>query len=168
MSRWGLTDPPRAPFLFALDPKTEGDELGEAEREDLVQAVARTYVEQTALGLGLLKWADEDALGPTPRRGVRLADDQEKRLFTGAVITPFGMLDMDFERAKELSSLLPDPNLVRFVGLEQGLFEDYLRNRPLLPRKRQRIGDLVTVGQDGLAVAPISKVFDLGLETDGI
>ena len=167
MSRWGLSDPPRAPFLYALDPKTEGDELTAQERDELIQAIARTHMEQTALGLGLIKWVEEDTLGSVPRRRVRIADDQEKRLFAGAVITPFGPLDMDFEQAKALSALLPDPDMVRFVGLEQGLFESYLQQQPLSPRQRQRIGDLSVMGKDGLVVAPIRQVIDLGYQADG-
>lgn len=167
MSRWGLVDPPRAPFLYALDPKTEGDELTEEERDDLIQAVARTHIEQTAIGLGLLKWFDEDALVPTPRHLVRVADDTEKRPFAGAVITPFGRLDMDLEQARELSLLLPNPDLVRFVGLEQALFQDYLQGQPLATTQRQRIGDQSEIGKDGLIVGPVSEIIDLGYQADG-
>lgn len=168
MSRWGVADPPRAPFLYALDPKTEGDELTIEECDDLVQAVARTHVEQAALGLGLLKLSDDEALKPAPRRYFRVADDQEKRLFLGAVITPFGLLHIDFEQAKALSALLPNPDLVRFVGLERGLFQNYIQRQPLFPRQRQRIGDLSVVGEDGLVVAPIGRIIDLGHKADEV
>lgn len=166
MSRWGLTDPPRAPFLYALDPETDGEKPTPEELDDLVQAVARTHVEQTAFGLGLLKPIDEGQLAPATRPRMRVADDQEKRLFAGAIITPFGPLDMDVEQAKEVSTLLPDPNLVRFVGLEQGLFGSYLQGQPLLPRPRQRIGDHAIMGGDGLVVAPINKIIDFGYQSD--
>ena len=165
MSRWGLADPPRDPFLYALDPETDGDKLTPEEIVALVQAVARTHVEQTALGLGLLKAFDE-AVTPTARRRVRVADDQAKRSFAGVVITPFGPLDMDFDRAKELADMLPDPDLVRFVGLEEGLFANYLERQPLVPRQQQQIGDRSIVGTDGLVVAPIKQIIDLGFQTD--
>lgn len=167
MSRWGLVDPPRAPFLYALDPETEGAPLTEAERDDLVQAVARAHIEQTAYGLGLLKRVDGDMLGPAPRRHIRVTGDREKRQFAGAMITPFGPLDMEIAQARALSELLPDPDLVRFVGLDQGVFENYLQNQPLVPRQRERISDLAVVGKDGLVVAPIAEIVDLGLRTDG-
>jgi hypothetical protein len=167
MSRWGLAAPPRAPFLYALDPKTDGDELTDDERDDLIQAVARTHVEQTALGLGLLKQADDETLSSAPRSRVRVADDPEKRLFTGAVISPFGFLDLDLAQAKSLSALLPDPKMLRFVGIEQGLFESFLQGQPLQPRQRQRIGDRAVLGSDGLVVAPVEQAVDLGLQADG-
>lgn len=166
MSRWGVANPSRAPFLYALDPKTEGKELTEEEREDLVQAVARTYVEQTSLGLGLLKRVDETLLS-APRRTVRVNGDQKKRLFAGAVITPFGLLDLDVGQAKALSSVLPDPDMVRFIGIEQGLFDDYRQGRQLTPRTRERIGDRAITGVDGLVVAPLGDVSDAGTQVDG-
>ena len=165
MSRWGLANPPRDPFLYALDPETDGEELTPEEIDALVQAVARTSVEQTALGLGLLT-RSEGKIAPAPRRQVRVADDEEKRLFVGAVITPFGPLDLDFDQARELSGLLPDPDLVRFVGLEEGLFTEYLQQQPLLPRQRQKIGNFSLVGSDGLVVAPIKQIIDPGYQTN--
>lgn len=165
MSRWGLANPPRDPFLYALDPETEGEKPTPEEIDDLVQAVARTHVEQTAIGLGLLKSVDGE-LTVAPRRRVRIADDQEKRLFAGAIITPFGPLDLDFDRAKELSSLLPNPDLVRFVGLEEGLLTDYQQGQTMVPRDRQRIGDGSLVGRDGLVIAPVQQIIDLGYQTD--
>ena len=50
-------------------------------------------------------------------------------------------LDLNFDRARKLADLLPDPDLVRFVGLEEGLFANYLERQPLVPRQRQQIGD---------------------------
>lgn len=165
MSRWGVANPPRDPFLYALDPETEGKEPSPEEIEDLVQAVARTSIEQTALGLGLLKALD-DKVTPIARRRVRVSADEEKRLFAGAVITPFGPLNLDLAQAGELSSLLPDPDLVRFIGLEESLLTDYLQGAPLLPRQGQRIGDDTLLGSDGLLVAPIKRIIDLGYDTD--
>lgn len=165
MSRWGLANPPRSPFLYALDPETEGEKPTPEEIDELVQAVARTHIEQTALGLGLLKSTD-DRVTVTPRRLVQVADDHVKRHFAGSIITPFGPLDLDFDQAKELSDLLPNPDLVRFVGLEESVFTDYLQGQRLAPRERQRIGDRSLVGRDGLVVAPVQQVIDLGFQTD--
>lgn len=162
MSRWGLADPPRDPFLYALDPETEGEELAPEELEQLVQAVARTHIAQTALGLGLLKASGTVASYPR----VRVVGDQEKRFFAGAIITPFGPLDLDFERAKELAALLPNPDLVRFVGLEEDLFTSYLDEQTLVPRERQHIGEFSLVGRDGLVVAPITQIIDFGYRSD--
>jgi hypothetical protein len=90
--------------------------------------------------------------------------DKEKRSFSGAVITPFGPLNLDLEQANELSKLLPDPGLVRFVGLEEGLFSSYLGGQILLPSQHERIGNLSLIGKDGLVVAPISQIIDEGLQ----
>lgn len=163
MSRWGIAAPARDPYLYVLDPETEGEALTPEEVEQLVQAVARTHVAQTAVGLGLLKDSDE-GMSPAPRRRVLVADDQEKRFFAGAIVTPFGPLDLDFDQAKALTALLPDPNLVRFVGLEESLFTSFLQGQPLVPSERQRIGDLSLVGQDGLVVAPVNQIIDLGYQ----
>ena len=161
MSRWGTADPPREPFLYALDPETEGDKLSSDELDDLIQAVARTHVKQTAFGLGLLKTVEDD-MKPIARRRVRVADDQEKRTFAGAIITPFGPLDLDFDRARELAALLPNPDMVRFIGLEDGLFDNFLAQESLVPGQRQQIGDHAIVGSDGLVVASIRQIIDLG------
>lgn len=162
MSRWGLASPPRAPFLYALDPDTPGEKPTPEDVDDLVQAVARTHVAQTALGLGLLKPFDEK-LAAAPRRGVRLAGDDAKRLFSGAVITPFGPLGIDLDQARALADLLPDPDLVRFVGMEETLLSDYLDHLPLAPRLGQRLGERSILGRDGLVVAPVKQIID---ETD--
>ena len=111
------------------------------------------------------RWSSSFVKPCRPRR-FRVADDQEKRSFAGTVITPFGPLDLNFDRARELADLLPDPDLVRFVGLEEGLFANYLERQPLVPRQRQQIGDRSIVGTDGLVVAPIRQIIDLGFQTD--
>ncbi|RWA94493.1 hypothetical protein [Mesorhizobium sp.] len=160
MSRWGLANPPRDPFLYALDPETDGKRLTSGETEELVQAVARTHVRQIASGLGILG-ADKELTAVSRR--ARVADDAEKqRVFAGSVITPFGLLNLDFDRARELAALLPNPNMVRFVGLDEAVLTDYHQNQPLVPRHRQRIGDLSIVGSDGLVVAPIDRLTDMG------
>jgi hypothetical protein len=157
MSRWGLAGPYRDPFLYVLDPETEGKPPTPEEIQELVQAVARTHVEQTALGLGLLKLR-EDIMIVQPHRRVRVRGDVQERNFSGAVIRPFGPLDFDLDQANELSMLLPDPGLVRFVGLEEESFTSYLQEQALVPRQHERIGDLSLVGRDGLVVAPISQI----------
>jgi hypothetical protein len=167
MSRWGLANPQRDPFLYALDPETEGEMPTPEEIDELVQAVARAYVEQTALGLGLLRSID-DGIAVAPHRRVLVAEDPETRLFAGAIITPFGPLDLDVDRAQQLSALLPNPDLVRFVGIEANLLTAYLQGQPLAPRERQRIGDRSLIGRDGLVVAPIQQIIDLGYQTDQV
>jgi hypothetical protein len=161
MSRWGLSNPSRDPFLYALDPETEGEKLLPEEQEQLVQAVAYTHVKQTAVGLGILP-APSGEVAAAPSRRVLLADDEEKRSFVGAVVTPFGPLNLNPDQAKELLAFLPDPNLIRFVGLEESLFTTYLEGGVLVPRQRQRIGDNALAGGDGLVVAPIDRIIDLG------
>lgn len=165
MSRWGLASPPRDPFLYVLDPETEGEFLTPDESEELVQVVARSHIAQTALGLGLLQEA-EDQMTRTPRRRVRVVNDQLKRSFSGAVITPFGALDVDLDRAKALGALLPDPSLVRYVGLDEGLLNDFMQNEPLVPRALERIGEETLIGRDGFLVAPVGEIIGLGLLTD--
>lgn len=165
MSRWGLASPSRDPYLYVLDPETEGEQPTPEEIEDLVQAVARTHVAQTAIGLGLLKPDGEDGKILTPRRRVRVQGDDQKRHFSGVVITPFGPLDLDLDQANELSKLLPDPGLVRFVGLDEELFSTYLQGQPLVPQQQERIGDLALVGKDGLMIAPVSQILDGGIQT---
>ncbi|SEJ82171.1 hypothetical protein SAMN05518849_114133 [Sphingobium sp. AP50] len=160
MSRWGLADPPRDPFLYALDPETEGDKPTPEEHDDLVQAVARVHVAQTAQGLGLLKMSD-DGLIPVARSRMRIVTDEEKRSFSGSVISPFGLLDVDLDTARTLAASLPQPGLVRFVGLDEGVFQSYLEGSPIKPRERERIGDLSVLGRDGLIVAPIEQVINL-------
>ncbi len=166
MSRWGLASPSRDPYLYVLDPETEGEPLTPGEIEDLVQAVARTHVAQTAIGLGLLKPDGEDGKILTPRRRVRVQGDDQKRHFSGVVITPFGLLDLDLDQANELSKLLPDPGLVRFVGLDEEMFSSYLQGQTLVPRQQERIGDLSLVGKDGLLIAPVSQILDGGIQSD--
>lgn len=164
MSRWGLANPARDPFLYALDPETDGEKPTPEEIDELVQAVARTHVQQVASGLGLLD--TDKAPTAVPRRARVVGDTEKQRLFIGSVITPFGLLDLDFDRARELAALLPNPHLVRFLGLEEVLFNNYLQGQTLLARHKQRIGDLSLLGSDGLVVAPIDRITDLGQEGD--
>lgn len=159
MSRWGLASPSRDPFLYALDPETEGEQLSADELKDLVQAIARIHVEQTAMGLGLLKVAD-DQMVALPRRRMAVLGDPQKRTFTGTFLTPFGALDLDLERAKELSTLLPDTGLVRFVGLEEAVLQNFLEGQTLVARQSERIADRSLLGSDGLVVAPLDAVTD--------
>lgn len=159
MSRWGVASPARDPYLYVLDPETEGETLTPEEIDEFVQAVARTHMKQTALGLGLLRDRGEEIAVGQPRR-VRVADDPGQ--FAGMITTPFGPLDVDLARAKEIAALLPNPDLVRFVGLDEDLLANYLRRETLAPRSPRRIGDLSLVGGDGLVVAPVQQIIDLG------
>lgn len=164
MSRWGLSNPPRDPFLYALDPETEGETITPEEVAELVQAVARTHVEQTAAGLGLLKTFD-DKIAVAPHRRIAVVGDQEKRRFAGAFITPFGPVDLSLDQAKELSTMLPNRNLLRFVGLEENLIADYLQGQAITARERRRIGEHSLLGRDGLVLAPVGQIIDLGHES---
>jgi len=101
----------------------------------------------------------------TPRRRVRVQGDDQDRHFSGMVITPYGPLDLDFDQANELSKLLPEPDLVRFVGIDEELFSRYLQGQPLLPRQEGSIGDLSLVGKDGLLIAPVSRIRDGGIQS---
>jgi hypothetical protein len=92
----------------------------------------------------------------------RIENDQEKRYFSGAVITPFGALNVGLDQARELASLLPNPKLVRFVGLEEEILTDFLQGRPLVERQWQQIGDGSFVGSDGLVISPVDQLTDLG------
>jgi hypothetical protein len=160
MSRWGVAALPREPFLYALDPETEGEAPTPDEVEELVQAVARTHIAQTAAGLGLL-YPDQDPSSKRPtHRGIGIRDDPEKRLFAGMVVTPFGPLALDLVQARELSKQLPDPSLLRFIGLEEELLSAFLQDQTLVPRPRSRISDHALVGPDGLVVAPVSEIVD--------
>jgi hypothetical protein len=162
MSRWGLASPPRPPFLYVLDPSTEGRDPTPKEVQQLVQAVARKHVEQTAIGLGLLALGDQVGMKTQPRR-VRLKYDQQKRVFLGAVITPFGRLDIGTEQAAEMSKLLPDPGLIRFVGLDENVFDSFLQDQSLQARPRERVDALTLIGRDGLVVAPLSQIVEDGI-----
>lgn len=165
MSRWGISNPPRDPFLYVLDPTTDGEDPTGEEIEDLVQAVARTHVEQTGLGLGLLEILDDEIV-VRPRRRVRVVNDPEKRFFVGAIMSPFGPLELGFDQAKELSTLLPNPDLVRFVGLDESLLADYLQRSAIAPRLPQRIDEQAHVGPDGLLIAPVQNIIEFGYPSD--
>lgn len=98
MSRWGVATPAREPYLFALDPKTDGEPLSPQAAKALEQAIARVHVEQIARGLGLLPGtagaeqvpglaAFEPATRVWPGRFQAGKDD---RTFWGHFVTPFG------------------------------------------------------------------------------
>ncbi len=160
MSRWGTSSPARSPFLFALDPDTEGEPLTADEINDLVQAVARKHIEQISIGLGLLRRTDPNTTVPTSARRVRVANDSQDRQFAGTVLTPFGALDLPLDRVSELTKLLPNPDLVRFVGLENSMFSAYLQGGDLKPRNREQLGESSSIGGDGLLMASISDLIE--------
>ena len=164
MSRWGLATPFRAPFLYALDPETEGEALSDDENDHLIQAVARTHLAQTAEGLGLIKTDldDESKIVAAPRRRVRVGDDPSGRHFLGGFVTPFGLLDLNLDQAKALAGQLPDPRLVQFVGLEESLFRALIQSERIDPLQATQIGQAARLGADGLAVAAVSEIVDEG------
>ncbi|MNS09574.1 hypothetical protein D3C72_410620 [compost metagenome] len=160
MSRWGLTSPMRAPFLYALDPETEGEPLSTDDTTSLVQAVARMHLGQTAEGLGLFPQGTSDKITFAGRQRVRVGGDPTGRIFLGGVITPFGILNLDLTQARELASRLPDPRMVQFVGLEESLYFALLQSGRIDPLEAQRIGERTMLGPDGLVVGAISDMID--------
>jgi hypothetical protein len=52
MSRWGVEQPPRDPYVFVRDPEMRGEPLSEEEIPTLILPVAREHVRQTLEGLG--------------------------------------------------------------------------------------------------------------------
>jgi hypothetical protein len=169
MSRWGVAAPARAPYLYALDPETEGDKLTPKESGVLAQAIARVHIEQTARGLGLLPPTEKIAVDPQgvePDRlrtwSVRLADGDSGSRFLGRFMSPFGPLDLDPQQAKRIGELLPNPAMLRFVGLDATVMELYRQNSHIETRPRHRIGEAAIVGPDGLVVAPLSQVMEIG------
>jgi len=156
MSRWGTANPVRDPFMYVLDPKTDGEPLSADEIEELSQAVARKSVEQTALGLRLLQGKGAEIV-PTPRHKIRIVGDDEKRDFSGSVVSPFGILDMGLDQAMELALRMPNPEAVRFVGLEDEVLTNYLEGRHLKELPRRKLNDGTVVGSDGLVVVPITN-----------
>lgn len=171
MSRWGVTTPPRAPYLYALDPETDGGRLSPNEAKALEQAIARVHIEQIACGLGLLPPSEtttpngkrpSDTVGSRGVRtwAVRLANGATSPHFLGRFMTPFGLLDIDPQQAKALSLLLPDHNTLRFVGIDANVFNMYRGNKRIEARPRYRIGDAAVVGPDGLVIAPLTQVVE--------
>ncbi len=161
MSRWGLTAPPKDPFLYVLDPETEGEALTSNETKELVQAIARTHVQQTAQGLGFVNDAGELLAEPKGRR-INLVEDKRARTFIGVVMTPFGPLDIDLDRASALAAFLDDPELITFIGLEEELVSDFSQRSHVVPRQQHSIDNRLIVGHDGLIIAPIKHVIDRG------
>jgi hypothetical protein len=156
MSRWGTADPARDPFMYVLDPKTAGDPLDPDETEELSQAVSRKSIEQTALGLRLLLEKGTEIV-PAPRNRVTIVGDDEKRAFAGAIVSPFGILDVGLDQAIELAARIPNPNAVRFVGLDEEVLTAYLEGREIKPANRRKLNDDTVVGPDGLVVAPVTE-----------
>jgi hypothetical protein len=53
-----------------------------------------------------------------------------------------------------------------FVGLDEGLLNDFLEDKVLIPRERQRIDDRSLVGRDGLLITPVQQIADVGYPSD--
>jgi hypothetical protein len=167
MSRWGVASPAREPYLFALDPKTDGEPLSPDGAKTLEQAIARVHVEQIARGLGLVprtSGAEQDPgyapFEPAAPRvwPVRFQSGEDDRTFLGRFVTPFGPLDIDPKQAKALSENLPNPAMLRFVGLDADILARYRDNAFLPARQRVRIGEAALIGADGLAIAPMNQI----------
>lgn len=79
-------------------------------------------------------------------------------MFWGRFVTPFGPLDIDPQQAKVLSEILPNPAMLRFVGLEADMLARYQNNAFLPARERVRLGEAALIGADGLALAPLAEV----------
>jgi hypothetical protein len=77
-------------------------------------------------------------------------------------MSPFGPLDLDPQQAKRIGELLPNPAMLRFVGLDATVMELYRQNSHIETRPRHRIGEAAIVGPDGLVVAPLSQVMEIG------
>lgn len=164
MSRWGTASPLRHPYLYALDPNTDGEPLTSEERGTLEQLVARRHVELLAIGLGIvdpkaLQDPKIDSPSVSGRRFVASSMDLPGE-FVGTVFSPFGPVDMDLQQARALSKQLPDPRMLQFVGIEEKVLKAYLTNSPLTPVTRERRRDTVVLGSDGLIIAPISQLSD--------
>jgi len=142
--------------MYVLDPKTDGEPLSSDEIEELSQAVARKSVEQTALGLRLIREKGTEII-PAPRQRVTISGDSEKRGFAGAILSPFGILDVGLDQAVELAARIPNPNAIRFVGLEEEVLATYLEGRELKPAPRRKVNDNTVVGPDGFVVAPVTE-----------
>lgn len=159
MSRWGVMSPPRDPFLFALDPNTEGEPMLSPDTEELIALVARGHVEQLATGLGLLE-PSKGELSPKSHLSIRLGHDDPKGVYAGVFIGPLGVLNTSLEGAREIAALLPNPDSVKFLGLDERVLDDYVSGRPISPTERRHLGDQATIGDDGLVLAPIRQVLE--------
>jgi hypothetical protein len=169
MSRWGVASPARAPYLYALDPETDGESLSPGSAEALAQTIARTHIKQLARGLGvsLIDESGTSSAQDAPdARGlrtwaVRLHEDEKSPDFFGRFMSPFGPVDLDPQQAKSLSLMLPDPNLLRFVGLSGDVLDSYRSNSRIEARPRYLIRDTAVVGPDGLVVAPVEQILEI-------
>ncbi|RYD68645.1 MAG: hypothetical protein EOP84_29870 [Verrucomicrobiaceae bacterium] len=158
MSRWGTSVPAKTPLLYVLDPKTDGEELSSDDADDLAQAIARTNVQQTAEGLGLL-----DSSIPMLRdmtRSARVVGDVQKRRFTGLLMTPMGPLNVDVEEARQLAARLPDASSIRFIGLPVELLDVFHDGRRIPNFSPGRLGQSASQGGDGLLSAPVMDIDD--------
>jgi hypothetical protein len=165
MSRWGIEDPPREPYLFVLDPETHGEPLGEDEIPGLVQEVAREHVRQTLEGLGYGDLiADPNKVGPTnPTRErqevvLHLPEEEGKR-FIGAVASPFGLLPLTVNEAQIVMAAQPPSTALRmlFVGFDLGVVARLIEGETVNPRVMRQADDGTRIGSDGLLIAPLSR-----------
>ncbi|SOB93657.1 hypothetical protein [Thalassospira xiamenensis] len=164
MSRWGTAkDPSRPPFLYALDPWTDGEDPSDDEIEELVQAVARTHVKQIAKGLDLLTEQDERT-SASRYHEFQISGDPKNRTFLGQILSPWGPISPPgslrlglFIRRKIFHRVFPK-DAIMFVGLESNIWGKYLSESELTPIKPETLGDGAFLGQDSLVIAPISQI----------
>ncbi len=164
MSRWGTANPPRDPYLYALDPDTDGEALSASEKDELEQVVARRHVELLAIGLGIVEQEEienPEIDSPTLKgRHFAASSADVPGEFRGMVFSPFGRLDLDLQQAQALSAGLPDPRMLQFVGIDEKVLKAYLSKGRLAPLAAKRAREKIVLGTDGLIVAPISRLSD--------
>jgi hypothetical protein len=166
MSRWGVESPAREPFLFALDPETEGEPLSQEEVTEVVQDIARVHVRLTLEGLGypdlLRDPSDHTIARPSRQRDavVLHVDGEQNSRFLGAVASPYGLLSLTVSQAQTLISSLPTDVALQlfFVGYDLDIVDRLLQNQAVAPRHVRQMDDGTRVGPDGLLVAPLSQV----------
>jgi hypothetical protein len=164
MSRWGTANPARAPYLYALDPNTDGDPLTDQEQRDLEERIARRHVGLIAKGLGIIDAADADAEEPIPSRQRLIASSADlPGSYIGAIFSPLGVMDMSVEQARALGASLPDRRMLHFVGLDQKVVDAFFAETELMPQEAMRRRENIIVLPDGLIVAPITELQDSDL-----
>jgi len=172
MSRWGIENPMRDAFLFALDPETEGEPFSHEEQREAERDVARMQILQILEGLGYLDLVGHERefqtpTTPVPRRaaGVEL-EGESKKTFLGAVASPFGILPVSIEEARNLSLSLPGAiaDKFRFVGLDTDVVLSMRSHQAIEPRSPRVEEDGTTIGPDGLLFAPLGRVVSRAVE----
>jgi len=166
MSRWGIEDPPRDPYLFVLDPETHGEPLSEDEIPAFVQQIAREHVRQTLEGLGygdLVPDPNENGLTHPSRERQEVVlhfPEEEGRRFLGVVASPFGLLPLTVNEARMVMESQPPSTPLRFlfVGFDLDIVTRLLGGQPVDTRPTRQAEDGTRIGSDGLLIAPLTRV----------